>query len=468
MKQLYKLIAVSALFLGFNNAGAQVSSRIVSSQTDKHDGTSWQHYDSSRYIFNWGNNNPGDASTIYSMQKDTTIALFYNASMYYGLYKHAYTYDAQGRVIQHLWLTQSPPLSGNWINYQNVTYTYDANGNMLSEKTEEWDNVNNAWKNMGLDSRYYTNNKLMKDSIKFWDATLSVWYYNSANTYSYSGDTTFRAFDTHDYATHTWSHYSRYILVYDANNNNTFSQYDQWYSWLNNYRPYYKTIYVYNANNQQLSYTNQMWDTVANAFVNSDRNVYAYNASYQLVADSAGVWNTTTNSWDATTAIKHIMDSVNHTDTAIGLKWDAATSSFVNDVRRTGTFNSYYQITSGITEHWNTLASAWQGANNDYSYKYYYELVNLAVPSVAVNKPQVMLFPSPANTVVNLSVNWEKATSFSVAVIDIQGRILKRYMEHNIKDYKSVIPVADLPAGNYNVIISSGAVTTSERFTIMK
>ncbi|OJW81048.1 MAG: hypothetical protein BGO69_03005 [Bacteroidetes bacterium 46-16] len=466
MKHLYKIITTSLILCGFGNAGAQLSSRIVAMQSDQSNGTTWEHADSTRYIFNPGNNNPGDAMTVSTMKDDSAIFLIYAASVYNPYYKHAYTYDAQGNLSEHLWLAFTAP--NTWTNNEKDSYTYDANNNMLTQKAEQWDAPNNTWKNFYLEVRTYSGMNLVNDSNKYWDAANNDYYTTNAHSYTYSGDTVFHYFDTYDYPSQTWSHYSKNYSVYDANHNEIASEYFYWHSWLNDYRQSSLTSTTYDANNQATYSISKNWDTSTAGWVNAYQANYVYDVNNVLTNDSSDTWDTGTNSWVHATANSHIHNAANNTDTTIGLKWDVNNSIFVNDVRYTGTYNTYNQMTSSLTEHWDNAASMWAGANYDHRYKYYYELVNLAVASVHASQPQVVLYPSPASTFINLSVNWQDARPFTVSVVDMQGRVHMQFSERGSSSYKRTIPLTGLPAGNYTVLIRFGAVTAADRFTIIR
>ncbi len=466
MKHVYKHITVLLLSGSFISAQAQLSSRIVASQNDKSDGTTWQHGDSSRYFFNPGNNNPGDAFTISTMKNDTTIFHIYAASVYHPYYKHAYTYDANGRLSEHLWLSFTAP--NTWTNSEKDTYTYDANGNMLTQQAQQWDANTNNWKNFFLEVRTYSGMDLVNDSNKYWDGNNNNYYTTNAHSYTYSGDTVFHYFDTYDYVTQVWSHYSKNYSVYDANNNITATEYYYWHSWLNDYRQSSLSLTTYNANNQYSYSISQNWDTVQNAWVNSYQSNYVYDVNNMLTSDSSDVWDANTSNWVHSTATIHIHDAVSNTDTSIGLKWNATSMSFINDVRYIGTYNNYDQMTQSITEHWDTTGMLWKGANYDNWGRFYYELVNLSVANVAPTQPIIRLYPSPASSFINLCVDWDHAQPFTVSVVDMLGRVQAQFSEKGTTAYKRTIPLAGLPAGNYTVLIRSGAVTAADRFTVVR
>ena len=55
--------------------------------------------------------------------------------------RDTYTYDANGNMLTEL----EEYWQGSWVNSERWTYTYDANGNMLTRLDEQWQT--NAWVN---------------------------------------------------------------------------------------------------------------------------------------------------------------------------------------------------------------------------------------------------------------------------------------------------------------------------------
>jgi hypothetical protein len=89
----------------------------------------------------------------------TDLVEYWQNIVWVNCYKYTYTYNANGNMLTYL----SESWQNNaWINWEKYTYTYDANGNSLTGKHEQW--VNNNWvmsSNVYINF-YYSSNKIVE------------------------------------------------------------------------------------------------------------------------------------------------------------------------------------------------------------------------------------------------------------------------------------------------------------------
>ena len=121
-------------------ASAQNSSRLIATHTIRFT-TSWEISDSTNIVYS--NGNGGDYFDLLNnrLKYDTTHMVAWNGSAYIP-YRHvSQKLNAQNRVTERLFVLLYPAT----VNDQRLTYTYDASGNLLEELDEDW--TNNAWVN---------------------------------------------------------------------------------------------------------------------------------------------------------------------------------------------------------------------------------------------------------------------------------------------------------------------------------
>jgi hypothetical protein len=123
--------------------------------------------------------------------------------------------------------------------------------------------------------------------------------------------------------------------------------------------------------------------------------------------------------------------------------------------------------------YWNNTTSAWEYTTNSERYNYYYQsftftppIVN--VPGVEKAENSLTLYPNPAITQLRINATWKTAQPFTVAILDMSGRVLKQWSEAANKTYSSTIPVMDMPAGNYTILLNNGGQKISKRFSVLK
>jgi hypothetical protein len=95
-----------------------------------------------------------------------------------------YTYDANGNMLSYLLQTSA---NGQWTNLTIDTYTYDAKGKMLTDWSKGW--TNGAWMNGSLYTYTYdTNENLVNELIQEWLNGLWTNYRQSTFTYDAHGN----------------------------------------------------------------------------------------------------------------------------------------------------------------------------------------------------------------------------------------------------------------------------------------
>ena len=167
----------------------------------------------------WGSNKKDEYTYGENGSIQTIISYRWNASA--GTWdkekKTEYTYDAQGHmtaaneyyVVSDDWmlerkteytytdgnLTQSIEsiwIASAWVINEKINWTYDVNGNQLSEIHCDWDEGLSEWINRRkLENTYDTNGNKLLETVSKWNKTLGVWddkYQKTEYTYDADGN----------------------------------------------------------------------------------------------------------------------------------------------------------------------------------------------------------------------------------------------------------------------------------------
>jgi hypothetical protein len=107
-------------------------------------------------------------------------------------------------------------------------------------------------------------------------------------------------------------------------------------------------------------------------------------------------------------------------------------------------------------------------ASSSHTYTFEYEVAwPTGVPEVA-DAANIKLYPSPASDFIRIETEWKQAVPFTVAILDMQGRTVRRWEEPATKRYARTVPLTELPAGNYIIKLSCGDEQYTKRFAIYK
>jgi len=177
-----------------------------------------------------------------------------------------YTYDADGNLLSYL----SQDWDGNdWVNSGQVTYTYDADGNLLSYLSQDWGGSD--WVNSGqVTYTYDADGNLLSLLFQDWDG--SDWVNSSQGTYTYDADGNQLSLLWQDWDGNDWVNYGQYTYTYDADGNQLSLLYQVWdgNDWVNDYQ----YTYTYDTDGNLLSWLFQDWDGYD--WVNSGQATYTY------------------------------------------------------------------------------------------------------------------------------------------------------------------------------------------------
>ncbi len=114
-------------------------------------------------------------------------------------------------------------------------------------------------------------------------------------------------------------------------------------------------------------------------------------------------------------------------------------------------------------------------ATSNYGNNIWIDDVTLRAGGVGVNNvteqaSEVSVFPNPATSETNLTFNLTAATNVSVEVYDAVGRVVFSVpaQQMNTGAHSINIPVANMANGVYNVVMTTEAGKTTQRFTVAK
>ena len=156
---------------------------------------------------------------------------------------------------------------GAWVTQEFHEFAYDAKGNRVSDTRYDFDGSGLKITALTL-STYDAGNYLIRDSILSYDAVNAV--YLLSNVYYYANN----ADGTRKYISHT---------LFD----NT----------LNKYVPQYEIYIFYNPDKQVNYSVNSTWNSNTGKFDQNFRNQYSYNSKGKLTRKEIQGWNSATNTY---------------------------------------------------------------------------------------------------------------------------------------------------------------------------
>ncbi len=368
---------------------------------------------------------PQDSQSIFypsigTLLYNSVLQYNYKSNAWAPLYKNSYVYNGAG-VLTGYDVLMWNAATATYDNYQQVTYTLNANG--------------------------FATNILYKS----WTGSGYVNYYQFIYTRDGADNAT-------DYIAQTWSAGS----------------------WVN----VYHYSYAYNAQNQVTQYISQNWNTVINAYINYNRIDYNYDASGTRLTDateygwSANTWRTAYSSIYYNNGAGH-PDSVNvrsyngtynnyrrvyyQYDAATGLETSEITQAWYSNLtwgnfsRTTFAYTADKQVTVVDNTYWSS-SNTWGYTNtNAYRTNYYYENYTTAVNAQSKDAAILSLSPIPAGNVLDVRLQWNAPQEFTLSVTDFSGRVVSMLKSPAQKDFSIALSVAQLAPGQYMLSVQGAA-----------
>src|SRR5690606_29352198 len=105
---------------------------------------------------------------------------------------------------------------------------------------------------------------------------------------------------------------------------------------------------------------------------------------------------------------------------------------------------------------------------NNVLQNFHYELFNVHVAERPYTLANIKLFPVPATSYIQLSFEQEKPGPIQIVIYDTQGRSVRHISGHAGMSYKRTLPLSNLPAGHYRLLLRTDTKQASKPFVIVK
>ena len=176
----------------------------------------------------------------------------------------------------------------SWVNGVQWIYTYDSDGNQLSERRQDWDG--NYWVNTNQDLYTYDSDGNQLSRVKKnWDE--NNWVNDRQWIYTYDSDGNQLRYLRQNWVGNDWVNSHQYFYTYDSDGNrlSCLDQNSSGNNWVNDCQ----YLYTYDSNGNQLSDLRQNWED--NNWVNSYQYLYTYDSNGNQLSDLRQDWED--NNW---------------------------------------------------------------------------------------------------------------------------------------------------------------------------
>ncbi|HEC44931.1 MAG TPA: PKD domain-containing protein [Bacteroides sp.] len=205
-------------------------------------------------------------------------------------------WDANDRIVEEIgwnWMDSTGFEKEYWGQYE-----YDANGNMLIEYSQNWDNIMQSWFPYSTDTSTYDglNNRIEEVSY-YYDTVMKVWdpSYRTAWQFDSVGKRTLKTnYSWIVDSISTWKPNWRYEYFYDQNGRDT-TTIDAWWNGAS-WEKSSKDVTGYNANGARNFHGNYYWDGESQ-WIGSYKYEYTLDGNDLVTDEIEYSWDNLKNDW---------------------------------------------------------------------------------------------------------------------------------------------------------------------------
>jgi hypothetical protein len=471
-----KILFFAIALFTFGSAEAQVKSRLIGLTKAVYDGTSFGTTgDTAWYKYTGLNDTLNNGQLAY----DSSYLLAYLGGYTPGnlSYRYYHTVNSTNNINNAI-SQYYDTASAAWVNFDNNIFTYDALNNVTHFVHQVWDATTSSWVNNTntLNTFVGTNNTLK--IFQLWNTGTMAWVNNTRDSFYFNagGDMAYHITQKWDTTALGWVNTVQVLDTYNTAHGITTLLRQAWNTgasaWVNNGH----NTYHYNAATLQCNTIGERWDTTATAWIGTTEDSIVY---YGTTSDK---WHETRYRWDTAAhdfmpnSLDEFSYDANHnilSDTT--LRWNpGGAGAFVNSRLRAFSYNTYNQVLTNTTASWSNTG-AWYykftsggGPNNgpDQQFRYYYELNTVGVNNVNATAGNLLVYPNPATSSLNIQLQWDAPQAFSIAIIDVKGSIVRQWSEPATKAYAKNVQLSGLPEGTYILRAYSQGKLATQQFII--
>jgi len=259
---------------------------------------------------------------------------------------------------------------GQWEDNYLSTFTYDDNGNILTELYEEWDKNASSWVKINRKTATYNENEIRISYLsENWDAGSEVWEAYSRYTYTYDEhhNQLTQLLEKWAVSSASWSESNLFTNTYDENGNVLSTMYE---NIANTWADDQLVTNTYDSVGNQTSSLRSLRKPNTTEWINDTRYFYTYDTLGNILIDQTERWNIYIDEWYRAERTVYTYDSIGN---LVERVYEVPIPN--TDLFRASSYHFYYSYNEKneriheYIEKWDIQDSIWfEYAKADYEY----------------------------------------------------------------------------------------------------
>ncbi len=269
--------------------------------------------------------------------------------------KDEYTYDSNGNLVSEIYLNYDETM-------KKAEYAYDSNGYVTLEIEYRLDEISNIWiRDVKTEYTLGSNGKWTLVIINRWDEAIGDWIADSKKEYEFdpNGNLILEVHYMWDNTTSEWVVNIKIENGYDSNGNLTIhSDYNSTADKVT--RKEENSYYSSGKLKSTIEYT---LDETTGKWVVKIKIDFTYDSIGNLSSDIIYHWDETTNDWVEHNKDEYAYDSNGNRTSYYYSVWNEITSNWVNRYKSEYTYGSNGNPVSGSSYEWDEATNEWAGSS---------------------------------------------------------------------------------------------------------
>ena len=311
-----------------------------------------------------------------------------------------------------------------------------------------------------------------------------IWYNNATSAYIYDVYNNILQQTNQVWSSGTWVNADQYIFTYDIANRPISEIYQRWDStgWNNDF----ETLYTYNSDGDPIVFEYKNW--ISGNWQKEEKRCYYYTTgtldsfvrffAQVIGGDTIYTHENVGYYYYSSAGDTVILNNTYGTDTFFRV---------INtyDAHKNTTLRAEYALDPTLTGYSSNKWDYSYNANNKLTTEYYYDMdtsgrwafsglnrfsyeayTPAGIKAINEDAGHILVYPSPAQNMVTIKLNWAESLPFSMSIYDNIGRVVRVWKEPAMTSCTKTIVTAGIPNGNYIIKATNGAEEQTGRFVV--
>lgn len=374
-----------------------------------------------------------------------------------------HTYDSLGNIVEE---TFKKLEESEWVNTHRYLYEHGDDpsneGLIITVIYQQWET--DDWKNVKREVSEYAGQGLSVFTMYNWNSSVANWQGSDRYNYDYDVNGNCKGELHQKYSSSMWTSNSKYYIEYNEQNQITYLEYSKITDGSWQYRNRYQIDYDSDGLFEGGIY--QVYNTETEEWEDDARAEYTYSdgkkQTYIQEMYRGGEWKNEVQSIYNYNSVGLLTDIIGQAGNETGTDW-------VNYQKILFEYNDSNRISSLTKEDWDLASTAWIQNEGNEKWHFLYGISEEPSSNIEESLVNFVVYPNPAQTVLNISISWYQPQTMKISILDINGKSWDIKTFESNYNLQTSVDISHLPNGTYFLSIQTNeGNNTIRKFQVIR